>query len=82
MIKAIATAKDGRTIMTLGLSRANLEFLLAKMGDGFIKVDGREMGLPIDVTIFSGETEAAMADMLAPGMGPDTKIHISNKLKF
>lgn len=71
MIKA--TAMDGdRQLLVLGLSFGNLRKFLAEPGDTFIKIDGKAMGLPIDVLLFSGETEEAMAKMVP--VGPDTKV--------
>jgi hypothetical protein len=81
MIKATVTTQKGRTQLMVGLSFGNLDKFRAKPGDTFIKIDGEEMGLPIDVVIFSGETEAHMQAILAPAIGPDTKLHIDPKLK-
>jgi hypothetical protein len=80
MIKATATIGD-RTLMVIGLSFKNLEKFRAEPGDTFIRIDGKEMGLPIDVLIFSGETEAHMQTMMARAIGPDTKVHIDPRLK-
>jgi hypothetical protein len=74
MIKAIAHGANGRKILVLGLSFGDLR---EAPGDTFIRVvDGKEMGLDMDVMIISGETEAHMAETLA-GIGPDTKVHVS-----
>jgi hypothetical protein len=81
VIKATVTTQKGRTQLMIGLSFKNLDKFRAEPGDTFIKIDGEEMGLPIDVVIFSGETEAHMQAILAPAIGPDTKLHISPKLK-
>ena len=81
MMKAIATGPDGRTVMVIGLSFRNLEQFKAKPGDTFIKIDGKEMGLSLDVLIFSGETEAHCADAMIDAIGPNTKVHIDPKLK-
>ena len=80
MIKATATQGD-RTVLMVGLSFGNLDKFRAEPGDTFIRIDGRAMGLPIDVLIFSGKTEADMQAMMAGGVGPDTKVHIDPKLK-
>jgi hypothetical protein len=48
----------------VGLSFANLDRFLASPLDTHIIIDGREMGLPFDVVIFSGRTEEQMADVL------------------
>ena len=77
-----ATAKiNGRQTLILGLSFGNLDRFRAAPGDTYIKVDGDEVGLPIDVLIISGETEAQMAELLSEGIGPGTKLTISDRLK-
>lgn len=80
MIKAVASG-NGRTILVLGLSLGNLKKFREEPRDTFIKIDGQEMGLPIDVTIFSGESDAALGRFMAEFIGPDTKLHIDPKLK-
>jgi hypothetical protein len=80
MIKAMAMLNGRRTLM-LGLSFKNLDKFRAEAGDTFIRIDGREMELPIDVLIFSGETEAHMQTQLAKGITEDTILHIDPKLK-
>ena len=81
MIKATAKAPDGRSILVIGLSFANLDKFRAEPGDTFIRIDGREMGLPIDVMIYSGETEAHLAKYIEGGLGPDTKVSVSGRQK-
>jgi hypothetical protein len=80
MIKATATLNGRKTLM-VGLSFGNLDKFRAEAGDTFIKIDGKEIDLPFDVLLFSGETEAHCAELLQGGIGPDTKIHVSPKLK-
>lgn len=80
MIKA--TGKwDGKDTLFLGLSFANLDKFRAEPLDTFITISGAEMGLPFDIMIFSGETEADMAHMMAPNIGPGTKLVMDDKLK-
>jgi len=81
MIKAIAHGADGRDILVIGLSFGNLDKFRAEPGDTYIRIDGKEMGLPVDVMIISGETEAHMAETLKGGIGPDTKVHVSPRSK-
>jgi hypothetical protein len=81
MIKAIAHDGTGKSILVLGLSFANLDRFRAKPGDTFIRIRGDDVGLPVDIMIFSGETEAHCAETLKDGIGPDTKVNISPKLK-
>jgi hypothetical protein len=80
MIKATGKFK-GRETLFVGLSFGNLDKFRAEPLDTFITIEGREVGLPFDVMIFSGETEAQMTDAMAGSFGPDTKIHVSPKLK-
>jgi hypothetical protein len=80
LIKATATLGD-RKLLLIGLSFGNLDKFRAEPGDTFIKIDGKEMELPIDVLIFSGTTEADMQKMMAHTIGPDTKVHIDPKLR-
>jgi hypothetical protein len=79
MIKATSTGPDGRTLLLIGLSFGNLDRFRAQPGDTFIKIDGSELGLPVDVVIFSGETEAHLTDLLP--VGPETKVNISDRSK-
>jgi hypothetical protein len=80
MLKAIATVGD-KEILVIGLSYGNLNKLLAEPGDTFIKIDGKEMGISMDILIFSGKTEAHMMEIMKETIGPDTKVNIDPKLK-
>lgn len=73
MLKATATL-NGRRVLIVGLSFKNLDKFRAEPGDTFIKIDGAAMGLPIDVIISFGETEAM-------GKLPNTIVHVDEKLK-
>jgi hypothetical protein len=81
MIKATLTDAGGKTVLMLGLSFNNLNKFYREPGDTFIRIDGKEMGLPIDVLIFSGKTEADMAKIVEDRIGPNTIVHIDPKLK-
>jgi hypothetical protein len=74
MIKATGNF-DGRPVIMLGLSRANLNKFMAEMGDTYILIKREQIGIERDILIFSGETEAEMAEMMKGGIGPDTLIH-------
>jgi hypothetical protein len=80
MIKATGKFR-GRDTLFVGLSYGNLDRFRAEPMDTFITIEGREVGMPFDVVIFSGKTEADMADAMAGSFGPDTKVHISPKVK-
>jgi hypothetical protein len=76
------TAKlDDRDLLVIGLSFGNLKKFLAQPGNTFIRIKGEEIGLPIDVLIFSGETEAHMTEIMKRFIGPDTKVYVDPKLK-
>jgi hypothetical protein len=81
MLKAIATI-NGRELLILGLSFGNLNKFLAEPGDTFIRIDGKEMGISMDVMIFSGKTEADLAELMKESIGPNTKIHIDPVTKW
>jgi hypothetical protein len=81
MIKATMKGQDGRIMLMLGLSFRNLDKFRDEAGDTFIKINGKEMDLPIDVLLFSGETEAHLTDMMKHSIGPDTIVHVDPKLK-
>jgi hypothetical protein len=64
MVKATLQLRNGRRLLILGLSFANLDRFRAEPGDTMINIDGKDLGLDIDVTIFSGETEAQCLALL------------------
>jgi hypothetical protein len=80
MMKAIADIDGVKTLM-LGLSFGNLRKFMSKPLDTFIKIEGKQIGLDHDVLLFSGETEAHMAEMLKHAISDTTIVHISGKLK-
>ncbi len=81
MIKATGKGVSGKDTLFVGLSFGNLDKFRAAPLDSYITINGDEVGLPFDVMIFSGRTEAEMADMMAGGFGPGTKVHISERSK-
>lgn len=80
MIKATGKL-DGRDTLFVGLSFGNLDRLRAAPLDSHIRISGQDTGLPFDVMIFSGETEAAMADIMAQALGPDSKVIVTPRSK-
>lgn len=81
MIKALCTARDGRDILLIGLSHANLDRLRQDGTKGCIKIDGKLMGLSVDLLITAADTEAHIVDALSDLIGPETKLHIDPRLK-
>jgi hypothetical protein len=75
MIKFTAKSYNGRYILGIGLSFGNLKKFLAEPGDTFIRIEGKEVGLPIDTIIFSGETEGDMEKLIQQFIGPNTVVY-------
>jgi hypothetical protein len=76
MLKAIARAKDGRAILVLGITGGNVQ----RMKEGkpiYFDLDALHVS-PADrlghVTVFYGETEAALHDTIKGLLGPNTEI--------
>lgn len=80
MIKFLASR--GRVqILGLGISRANVERLIA--GDP-IRVIGSEMHLQdLEILLFFGEDERELTRMLKEwgAIGPETQVHVDERLK-
>lgn len=81
MIKATGRGPTGVDTLFLGLSFGNLDRFRAAPLDTYITIKGAETGLPFDVMIFSGKTEAEMVDFMATRFGPDTEVVVSPRSK-
>jgi hypothetical protein len=81
MIKAAAKGIDGRELLILGLTFANLKKFQEAPLDTYIKIDGKELGLNVDVTIFSCQTEAHGAELMKEFINANTKVTTSDRLK-
>lgn len=78
MLKLAATTKDGKKLVGLGLSAENVARLV--MGDEIV-LDLDEFGLPgAQLLLFAGQTEEGMAAGLSELIGPDTKLHVDERL--
>lgn len=75
----MATGPDGNKLLVLGLSFGNLDKFREAPGDTYIRISGDEVGLPVDIMIISGRTEADLVGLIP--IGPDTKVITSNRLK-
>lgn len=73
MIKFTANLDDNKKLIGIGLSHGNLK----RLKDGkSIKINGPDIGLPdMEILIFSGSTEASMAEQLDPYITASTIIH-------
>jgi hypothetical protein len=80
MIKATGKL-NGRDTLFIGLSFRNLDHFRAGPGDSFIHLEGSKIGLPVDLVLFSGITEADCVTMLQAGIGVNTKVEISKRQK-
>lgn len=82
MLKFTATKGDGGKIVGLGLTRANIERMMAGQP---VLVHARDLNLPydLDITLIFGEDEAAIEKMLRDGgmIGPNTKKHTEPRRK-
>lgn len=70
MIRAVATKKDGRKLLILGVDRTNIERLTSKQP---IMVQGNQFGLdlPVDILIMFGETlDDVATELRQSGVGP------------
>ena len=81
MIKATARGRDGRKTLILGFSHANLDKLREDGLNGYVKIDGAQVGIDCDVIITCGPTEQIMAETFSQSIGPETKVHIAERLK-
>jgi hypothetical protein len=80
MIKFTADQGNGRTLLGIGLSFKNLKKFHDEAGDTYIRINGADMGLPVDILIFSGVTEQAMARQMADLIGPETQVNIDPRM--
>ena len=76
MIKAKGLSATGRETVLIGLSYGNLERFRKQPMDTFIRIEGAEMELPFDILIFSGRTEAEMADWLTRALMPGAEANL------
>jgi hypothetical protein len=74
MITATATAADGRQVIVLGITRGNVERLMA--GQPIHVGADTHPGFPVNlaITIFFGETERTLTDQLKGLIGETTKV--------
>ena len=78
MLKAMVSGDDGRKTLVIGLSKENIRRL--KKGYPIAMTD-MISSIGIEILIFAGETEQAMARELADMVGATTKVTIDPRLK-
>lgn len=82
MMKIRATVpRLGGDVLILGLSHGNLDRLRADGLTGYIRVEGNELGLPVDILITAAPTERDMMKAFADGVHDGTKVHIDKRFK-
>lgn len=69
----ISDGRSGDKRLLIGLSFANLDRFREQPMDTFITIKASETGLPMDILIFSGETEEKCAEVVK-NMPKSTKI--------
>lgn len=76
MITAIANGSDGTRIVLLGVSRGNIDRLIA--GQPIRATAATHPGFPADlvVGVMFGETDAAITEMLKGHIGEHTKVNV------
>jgi hypothetical protein len=80
MLKAKGVIK-GRPTYIIGLSWGNLDKFRTAPGDSYIQIPAEESGLPVDILLFSDRTEADLVRMIEDGVGADTEVITSDRLK-
>jgi hypothetical protein len=80
MMKIKARIGD-RELLVLGLSHANLDRLRADGLGGKIVIDGKELGLDVDIWITAAADEGVMLRSFQDGITAGTKLHIDKRLK-
>lgn len=70
-----------RDIFMIGFSLEQIDHMRQNFGKTLRRYAKADYGLPMDVIIFSGESEAAMAQQFAEFIGPETRVKIDDKLK-
>lgn len=80
MLVAGAKTAAGRRLLLIGLSAENLRLL---QQDKPLKTNLDRYGIAgVDLVLFSGTTDEAMAASLLPAIGPDTVVHQSDEKLF
>jgi hypothetical protein len=73
--------ENGREVFVVSLGMAELRRLRRQPLKFFIELKREFYKLPMSICIFSGETEAVMADHLQEFVGPNTHVTMDNRLK-
>jgi len=82
MMKGSFQGDDGSKMIVLALSFANMDRLREQALDGFIEIDCGIFGLPgVSIILTAGKDEHAMFEAVQRWITPETKLHISDKLK-
>ncbi len=71
----------GKRVFLIGLGLTELDMLRQNPGNSFITLDKTTYGIPIEIIIFSGESEEKMTEQFAEFIGPNTKVTTSPRLK-
>jgi hypothetical protein len=81
MMKVSASWKNGRRLVMLGLSHANLDRLRKDGLRGYIEIKAEELHIGCDIIITAAETEQVMMEAFAQLIGEGTEVKIDERLK-
>jgi len=70
----------GSKVFLVGLCIEELAVLRNRPMRAITQIEGKILGVPFDVMIFSGETEMEMSEHFAELIGPNTKITVAPRL--
>lgn len=79
--RAIGTERpSGKAVFIISLSLQELTILRSNPGKSIIRLDRKPYRIPMDILIFSGETEAGMQAQFAELVTAETKVTIDPSL--
>ena len=82
MLKSLMRDKrTKRRSCWIGLSFRELLLLRGAPGESVLQIDGKELGLPFDIVLYSGEDEQAMIGMMQNGITEKTDIQTDLTVK-
>ena len=71
----------GLRVFLIGLGLVEFDLLRQNPGKSYITLDKATYGIPVDIIIFSGESEEKMIEQFAEFIRPDTKVKTDPRLK-
>jgi hypothetical protein len=78
---SVVNLVNNRTTVIIGLNKEEVESLRTNTGTSAFMIRGQNFGCPVDVVIFSAETEAHALEIISDIIIPETEIVIDDSLK-